>query len=337
MADISSKTKPENNSDNIPQESRDARLLAGDIKHDMASLLTSIDQEFGQTILKRNDPPHYSDPNPSEPLPQKSTPQTNKRQTDRRRNPLAMDQSAEEITLANIETYLRQWHQLTEMLYEHFNTKTVVILTSAIADFSEEILNRDRFLLQKHNDIVFPSIERHGGKIVRSSGNTVLGTFNDPIAASRCALDLQIEINDYNCSKRIELKTRPIRVRIGVTMGQVMMDGEQLYGDAVRQAAILQHQLEREEIFISGTVYEAIKNVKGFTCEFFKKVKLRGRRRTMDIYELFWPKIEYDENLPEENEYEHLWAEDVNSPLFGSWVILAAIQTLILILYLLLT
>jgi len=320
------------------EDSREAQKLAGDIKNDMTNLLDSIDQEFGKSILKRETPPKKAEPPKPRRIPERTVPKpAENKDTERRRNPLALDQSAEEITLANIETYLRQWHQLTEMLYEHFNTKTVVILASSIADITPEMLNRDRFLLQRHNDIMFPSIERHNGKIVRSSGNTVLATFSDPIAASRCALDLQIEINEYNCSKRVELKTRPIRVKIGVTMGNVMMDGEQMYGDAVRQAAILQHQLEIEEIFISGAVYEAIKNIKGFTCEFFKKVKLRGRRRTMDIYELFWPKIEYDENLPEEDTYEPAWAEEVNSPLFGSWVLLAAIQTFILILYLLLT
>jgi class 3 adenylate cyclase len=320
-------------------ESKDTQQLAGDIKNDMTSLLDSIDQEFGQTVRPQPESQKTNTETDPAVLPSQSAPkkQTEDSPTERRRNPLAMDQSAEEITLANIETYLRQWHQLTEMLYEHFNTKTVVILTSTITGITSEALNRDRFLLQKHNDILFPSIERHGGQIVRSSGNTVLGTFEDPIAACRCALDLQIEINEYNCSKRVELKTRPIRVKIGVTLGQVMMDGEQMYGDAVRQAAILQHQLDKEEIFISGKVYEAIKHVKGFTCEFFKKVKLRGRRRTMDIYEVLWPKIEYDEHLPEEDEYPYMWVEEVNSPLFGSWVILAAIQTVILILYLLLT
>jgi class 3 adenylate cyclase len=333
MAETPSKT--------IQSESKDTQQLAGDIKNDMTSLLDSIDQELGQTVrLQPELQQQKSETDPNNVSPNLVSNQTSKpggSQTERRRNPLAMDQSAEEITLANIETYLRQWHQLTEMLYEHFNTKSVVILTSTISDITNEALNRDRFLLQKHNDILFPSIERHGGQIVRSSGNTVLGTFDDPIAACRCALDLQIEINEYNCNKRVELKTRPIRVKIGVTMGQVMMDGEQMYGDAVRQAAILQHQLDKEEIFISGKVYEAIKNVKGFTCEFFKKVKLRGRRRTMDIYEVLWPKIEYDEHLPEEDEYPYMWVEEVNSPLFGSWVILAAIQTIILILYLLLT
>jgi len=331
MAETPSKT--------TQSESKETQQLAGDIKNEMTSLLDSIDQEFGQTVRPQSETAQKNAEAAPEIVSQKpaSNKQTESSQTERRRNPLAMDQSAEEITLANIETYLRQWHQLTEMLYEHFNTKTVVILTSTISDITNDALNRDRFLLQKHNDILFPSIERHGGQIVRSSGNTVLGTFEDPIAACRCALDLQIEINEYNCSKRVELKTRPIRVKIGVTMGQVMMDGEQMYGDAVRQAAILQHQLDKEEIFISGKVYEAIKNVKGFTCEFFKKVKLRGRRRTMDIYEMLWPKIEYDEHLPEEDEYPYMWVEEVNSPLFGSWVILAAIQTIILILYLLLT
>jgi class 3 adenylate cyclase len=331
MAETPSKT--------IQSESKETQQLAGDIKNDMTLLLDSIDNEFGQTVRPQPVSQQVNTESDPSTIPPKHTPntQTGQSPSERRRNPLAMDQSAEEITLANIETYLRQWHQLTEMLYEHFNTKTVVILTSSITDITSDALNRDRFLLQKHNDILFPSIERHGGQIVRSSGNTVLGTFDDPIAACRCALDLQIEINEYNCSKRVEFKTRPIRVKIGVTMGQVMMDGEQMYGDAVRQAAILQLQLDREEIFISGKVYEAIKDVKGFTCEFFKKVKLRGRRRTMDIYEMLWPKIEYDEHLPEEDEYPYMWVEEVNSPLFGSWVILAAIQTIILILYLLLT
>jgi hypothetical protein len=119
----------------------------------MTSLLDSIDQEFGQTFRPKAAPESEQSKNDTQPSPPKPTPQKRpipeENQTERRRNPLALDQSAEEITLANIETYLRQWHQLTEMLYEHFNTKTVVILTSTISDITNEDLNRDRFLLQK--------------------------------------------------------------------------------------------------------------------------------------------------------------------------------------------
>jgi len=247
------------------------------------------------------------------------------------------EDETEEIPLVKIERYLLQWHQLSEMLYDKYSKKTLSLLTTNISGYELEEKIKDRVMLQSHNDIVFPTIEGHNGKINRSSGNMVVCSFIDSISAVRAAIDIQLKINLYNFETRDDPKRNPIKVKIGISQGQAMVDGENLYGDAVRQAAIIQFRVSPEEIFISGQVYDQIKHIKDIKCIFQKKIKIKGRRKKVDIYEIIWPKIPY-ETLIKSNEDLEEGYQSSEMPLtfLNSWGILAAIQAIILIFYLIL-
>ena len=245
---------------------------------------------------------------------------------------------AEEIPLINIEKYLLRWQQLTEMLYERFNKKTITVLALNICGYENQDAIKDRLLLQRHNDIVFPTIELYEGTIIRSSGDMVVASFFVAEQCVKASIDIQVKINEYNVSTRYDTKLKPIQIKIGINTGNAMIDGDTLYGDVIRDAAVIQSQVMDEEIFISGTVHEQIKDIQDIACEFYKKVRLKGKRKTIDIYDVIWPRVAYEEIIPEGLDTGDNLQSNQELPMsfMSSWLMLAAIQATILILYLIL-
>ena len=254
-------------------------------------------------------------------------------------NELSNTEEAEEISLINIEKYLRQWLQLSEMLYEKFNKKIVTIVTISICGLKPEEKIKDRVMLQSHNDIVFPSIESHGGGIIRSSGSMVVSFFPEAVEAVWCALDIQVRINEFNYKIMEKTPNRAINVKIGVSSGHTMIDGENLYGDAVKQAAVIESLVGEDEILISNLVYEQIKDIEEIETLFHKKIRIKGKRKIIELYKVIWPKIIFDDIIninPSKDDDPIQYESEAFEELPNAWIILAMIQMTILLLYLIL-
>ena len=105
--------------------------------------------------------------------------------------------------------------------------------------------------LQNHRrDIFDPQTARHGGRIVKLMGDGVLVEFVSVVNAVACAIAIQKSLADADDSR--------IRLRIGVNLGDVIVDGDDLYGNGVNVAARLQEIAEPGGICISGNVFDQI-------------------------------------------------------------------------------
>jgi adenylate cyclase len=100
-------------------------------------------------------------------------------------------------------------------------------------------------------------IERHRGRFVNSAGDSVLAEFASVVEALTCAVSIQTELRAENAELPLE---RRMQFRIGVNLGDVMVEGEQIYGDGVNVAARLESLAEPGGIYISGTVYEQVRD-----------------------------------------------------------------------------
>jgi adenylate cyclase len=100
-------------------------------------------------------------------------------------------------------------------------------------------------------------IERHHGRFVNSAGDSVLAEFASVVEAVTCAVSIQTALRAANAELPLE---RRMQFRIGVNLGDVMVEGEQIYGDGVNVAARLESLAEPGGIFISGTVYEQVRD-----------------------------------------------------------------------------
>ena len=108
-------------------------------------------------------------------------------------------------------------------------------------------------------------IERHEGRIVNTWGDAVIAEFASVVEAVQCAVETQQELFGMNGSLP---EARQMRFRIGIHLGDVMVEGDDVYGDGVNIAARLQELAEPGGILISGPVYDQVRNKLsiGFDC-----------------------------------------------------------------------
>ena len=100
-------------------------------------------------------------------------------------------------------------------------------------------------------------IERHHGRFVSSAGDSVLAEFASVVEAVNSAVEIQTALKSENANLP---PARRMEFRIGVNSGDVMVEGEQIYGDGVNVAARLESLADPGGICISGTVYEQVRD-----------------------------------------------------------------------------
>src|ERR1700687_1231558 len=110
--------------------------------------------------------------------------------------------------------------------------------------------------LTSHRKLIDSQIENHHGRFVNSAGDSVLAEFASVVEAVNCAVDIQTGLKAENASIAPE---RRMEFRIGVNLGDVMVEGEQIYGDGVNVAARLESIAEPGGICISGTAHDQVR------------------------------------------------------------------------------
>ena len=111
--------------------------------------------------------------------------------------------------------------------------------------------------LSSHRKLIDSLIEQHRGRFVNSAGDSVLAEFASVVNAVQCAVEIQSTLKAENANLPAQCR---MEFRIGVNLGDVMVDGEQIYGDGVNVAARLESLAEPGSIFISGSVHEQLGN-----------------------------------------------------------------------------
>src|SRR5882757_2266279 len=109
--------------------------------------------------------------------------------------------------------------------------------------------------LTSHRKLIDSAIDQHHGRFVNSAGDSVLAEFASVVEAVNCAVEIQSGLKAENADLPAE---RRMEFRIGVNLGDVMVDGEQIYGDGVNVAARLESLAEPGGICISNTVHDQV-------------------------------------------------------------------------------
>ena len=112
-----------------------------------------------------------------------------------------------------------------------------------------------RQTLKAHREVIDRLIARHDGRIFNTAGDSVLAEFGSAVEAVRCAIAVQEELAPRNAGLPAD---RRMHFRIGVNVGDVMVEGDDLIGDGVNVAARLQTLAEPGSVCISGTVYDQV-------------------------------------------------------------------------------
>src|SRR6188768_2434065 len=106
-------------------------------------------------------------------------------------------------------------------------------------------------------ELIEPAIAEHHGRLIKTSGDGFLAMFDSPVEAVRCAIVIQQSMVGRNAALP---RDQWMLFRIGVNLGDVIVEPDDIYGDGVNIAARLEGIADPGDLFISGGVYEQIKH-----------------------------------------------------------------------------
>ena len=154
------------------------------------------------------------------------------------------------------------------MVRQGFKRKLAAILSADAAGYSR-LMGEDEAAtvrtLETYKRVISDLIQQHRGRVVDSPGDNILAEFASVVDAVQCAVAVQKEIQVRN----LELpETRRMQFRIGINLGDVIEEGDRIYGDGVNIAARLESLAEPGGICVSNTAFDHIetKLPLGYEC-----------------------------------------------------------------------
>jgi adenylate cyclase len=137
--------------------------------------------------------------------------------------------------------------------------------------------------LQSYREIIDRLIARHEGRIFTTGGDSVLAEFASSVEAVRCAIAIQEELTVRNTEF---VEDRRMHFRIGINIGDVMVEGDNLFGDGVNVAARLESIAEPGGICISGSVFDQVRNKLSIGFEDIGSQKVKNIAEPISAYRL---------------------------------------------------
>lgn len=111
--------------------------------------------------------------------------------------------------------------------------------------------------LKHYRSIMADLIRQHRGKVVNASGDSLLAEFTSVVDAVRCAVVVQQTFKMRNAELP---ESRRMLFRIGINLGDVMVDGDRIYGDGINIAARIESLAEPGGLSISRSAYDQVKH-----------------------------------------------------------------------------
>jgi adenylate cyclase len=132
-------------------------------------------------------------------------------------------------------------------------------------------------------DIIDPRIAEHGGRIVKTMGDGVLVEFPSAVAAVENALSIQRAMAEHEASRP---EDRRIQFRVGINLGDVIIEGDDIHGDGVNVAARLEGLCKPGGVYISGTVHDHVEGKLAANFEDLGEKSVKNIARPVHVFEV---------------------------------------------------
>src|SRR5438067_9079841 len=176
------------------------------------------------------------------------------------------------------------------MASDQTKRKLAAILAADIAGYSRLMGTDEEGTLARlkllRRELIDPKNKQHRGRIVKTTGDGILIEFPSVVDAVRCAIEVQQGMVERNADVP---KEKRIEFRVGVNLGDVMIEGRDLYGDGVNIAARLEALAEPGGICISRTVLSHARDKVSFDVEDAGEQTLKNIARPVHVYRIIIP------------------------------------------------
>ena len=169
---------------------------------------------------------------------------------------------------------------------ERLPRKLAAILYADVADYSRltgEDEDATHRRLSEYLDLASDSISKHHGKVIHYAGDAVLADFGTVTNALECATSIQ---NDLSIRNQELPDERKIQFRIGINLGEVIVDRDDIYGNDVNIAARLESLADAGGICISDAVRTAIGNKLPIAYEFMGEQSVKNIKDPLRVYQV---------------------------------------------------
>ena len=167
---------------------------------------------------------------------------------------------------------------------ERLHRKLTTVMSADVAGYSrlmeaDEVGTLER--LTDYRAALSAFIERHRGRVVNTAGDSLLAEFDSVVEAVLCAAEVQRELGARNAALE---ESRQMRYRIGINLGDVMVEGDDLFGEGVNIAARLQGLAEPGGLCISGSAYDQVRGKLSLGYDFLGPQSIKNIAEQVPVY-----------------------------------------------------
>jgi adenylate cyclase len=170
------------------------------------------------------------------------------------------------------------------MTQEGFKRKLTAILSADVVGYSRLMDDNEEATIHTLNDyreVMSNLIQQYRGRVVDTTGDNLMAEFASAVDAVNCAVEIQRELAERNSELPDD---RKMQFRIGVNVGDVVEEGDRIYGDGVNIAARVEELADAGGIGISGRAYDQVENKLEFKYEYMGEQAVKNISKPVRLY-----------------------------------------------------
>lgn len=172
------------------------------------------------------------------------------------------------------------------MADENYKRRLTAILSADVAGYSRLMGDNEAATvstLKSHRRLITEKVQAAKGRVIDSPGDNVLAAFGSIVDAVSCAVEIQNVLKEKNDELS---EDRKMAFRIGVNLGDVIQDGDRIYGDGVNIAARIEGLADPGGVAISGTAFDNIRNKLDYGYRFSGEHAVKNIANPVRVYKV---------------------------------------------------
>jgi class 3 adenylate cyclase/TolB-like protein len=173
------------------------------------------------------------------------------------------------------------------MVEERIQRRLAAILAADMVGYSRLMEADERATIARlkayRAELIDPKITEHHGRLVKTTGDGLLVEFGSAVEAVLCALEIQQAVTEGEAAVPNELR---ISYRVGINLGDIVIDGDDILGDGINVAARLESLCAPGEVYVSGTVHDHVEGKLAAAFDDLGMHKVKNLNRPIHVYGL---------------------------------------------------